>query len=106
VLTVELSELQDSGAQAALTSVLEHGLEALESISRVPRKDKKVVRQLCEQVESVLEELDTDQAMELAEQCEAAELAELHLALSVVSSMVIGQSGMECVEGVESLLGI
>eukprot|EP01047_Picozoa_sp_COSAG01_P089522 COSAG01_NODE_21604_length_894_cov_0.852830_1_plen_59_part_10 len=46
--TVALSELQAGGqaAGAALTAVLEHGLEALESIPRVPRKEKKAVRRL------------------------------------------------------------
>eukprot|EP01047_Picozoa_sp_COSAG01_P013145 COSAG01_NODE_610_length_14860_cov_222.563647_4_plen_1950_part_00 len=105
---VALSELRAGGpaAEAALTAVLEHGLEALESIPRVPRKHKKAVLLLCEQVESTLEELDTDQATQLVEQCEAAQLAELHRALGVVSSMGIGRAGMECVEAVESLLGI
>eukprot|EP01047_Picozoa_sp_COSAG01_P087942 COSAG01_NODE_20460_length_952_cov_1.245018_1_plen_287_part_01 len=105
--TVALSELQAGGqaAETALTTVLEHGLEVLESIQRVPRKEKKKVRRLCEQVESMLEELDTDQVTQLAEQCEEPELAELHRALGAVSGMGIGLAGIECVAAVENLLG-
>ena len=105
-LTVELSELQGTGVQSALTAALEHGLEALESIPRVPREEKKAVRRLCEQVEGTLEELDIHKAMGLAEQCEAVQLMQLHSALNLVSGMGIGLVGMESVEAVESLLGI
>eukprot|EP01047_Picozoa_sp_COSAG01_P009425 COSAG01_NODE_387_length_17738_cov_14.410171_1_plen_1092_part_00 len=107
-LMVELSELQAGGhvAQRALAAVLEHGLEALEhSMLHVPRRDKKAVRQLCEQVESALAELDVGQAMQPAERCDAAELGQLHRALGVVSDMAIG-AGMECVGAVQSLLDI
>eukprot|EP01047_Picozoa_sp_COSAG01_P038713 COSAG01_NODE_3157_length_6489_cov_11.663380_2_plen_992_part_00 len=109
VLAVALSDLQAGGqvAEVAVTAVLEHGLEALESIPRVPRKEKKAVRLLCEQVESVLEELDTQLATRLAEQCEEDELAELHRVLGVVCGMGVKLVGMaECVEAMEILLRV
>eukprot|EP01047_Picozoa_sp_COSAG01_P106925 COSAG01_NODE_35987_length_524_cov_0.656471_1_plen_65_part_10 len=65
--------------------MLEHALEALKSMPRVPRREKKAVQRLCEQVESTLEALGTEQATQLVEHCEAAELAGLHRALGAVS---------------------
>eukprot|EP01047_Picozoa_sp_COSAG01_P064989 COSAG01_NODE_8694_length_2694_cov_71.102890_3_plen_725_part_01 len=105
---VALSELQAGGraTQALLTAVLDHGLEVLESIPRVPRKEKRAVRLLCEEVEKMLEGLDTHQATQLVELCEEAELAELHRALGVVSSMGIGVAGMDCVEAVQKVLSV
>ena len=40
------------------------------------------------------------------ELCEEAELAELHRALGVVSSMGIGVAGMECAEAVQKVLSV
>ena len=65
--------------EAALTSLLEHALEALDATPSAPRKDKKAARLLCEQVEKVLEEVDAEYATRLASQCETAELMELHV---------------------------
>ena len=90
----------------ALTTALEHGVDVLESVPDLSRKDKKGVRLLCERLETAAEEIDDELEIRMANQCDATELAALRHAMGTVDSMKVGGTGMECVEAVESMLDI
>ena len=60
VLVAQLQGGADE-AEAALTTILESVLQVLEILAaETPRKQRRVVKVACEQVESVLEEIDSD----------------------------------------------
>jgi hypothetical protein len=80
--------------EAVLEVVMEHGLEALESIpDRLPWKERRVVQVACEALEQALEALSPAQATRLAEHGEASELSELselERALETVRGLLLG----------------
>ena len=94
----------ENDAEAALTSILEAGLQVLEMLLvSTPRKQRKAVKEVCEALEIVLEELDADLIRRLAS-CEAADLTRLSEKLCAVQVLRAEEVGMKCVTVVQEML--
>ena len=73
-----------------LTSVMEHGLEVMEAVlTGGTRQEKKSVRAACDELDAALDHVSTEQATQLAEQCEAQQLAQ--------ASRVAAEMGKACI---------
>ena len=87
---VLLTALQGGDAPETIVAVLEHALDVLDTLaSSMPRKERKVVKALCERTEVALELID-DTVMRQLSMCEASELSALVKCLCAVESLVVG----------------
>ena len=87
------SLLQCGGDEAAttLSSILEHGLSALEALTlTTPRRGRKAIDAVCEQLESALENVDETLVAQLSS-CEASDLRSLCAALCAVDGLRAGE---------------
>jgi hypothetical protein len=104
------SALQQGGAaaEAVVSSVLEHGLQVLESLSAVtPRRGRRPIKQACAGTEAALDSLDAGELMvgpPSGSEEQADALSALCAALCAVESLVLGQveaeAAIACVERV------
>eukprot|EP01047_Picozoa_sp_COSAG01_P022601 COSAG01_NODE_1347_length_10632_cov_29.175370_3_plen_2601_part_00 len=93
-----------SGESDQVVVVLEHGLTLLEKLSMsTPRKVRKAIKELSEQVEHVIDGLDEDGAMEQLASCELSDLTALAEQLTATSSLD-GDAGDGCVSTVKTML--
>ena len=100
---VLLASMQ-GGESEQVVAVLEHGLALLEKLSvSTPRKARKAIKELSEQVEHVIDGLDEDGAMEQLASCELAELTALAEQLTATSSLD-GDAGDSCVPTMKTML--
>eukprot|EP01048_Picozoa_sp_COSAG05_P023893 COSAG05_NODE_5377_length_1193_cov_1.698355_1_plen_219_part_00 len=100
---VLLVAMQSGDSGDSVVSVLEHGLEVLDSLT-VARKDRKRVRDVCERVESMIERFDADGAAEQLSANEVSRLTGLSECLCAVESVRAGEAGMEYLEVVWRVL--
>ncbi|MDE0916494.1 MAG: hypothetical protein OSB57_15075, partial [Planctomycetota bacterium] len=102
-----VARLQAGGedAETALVNVLEVGLEVLEAVLvSTPRKQRKVVKQQCERVEAMLEEVD-EHLLERLVAYDGADLAQLGAYLAAMQALRLNADvGVECVTVVADAL--